>query len=308
MTFINKVKSVFKSTKSFKDLDDLIHSGSKEIILESDFVLRDAEEFNYLDGISLDVDGIIIDGNGHSIDGERKTRIFNCTAKNVTLKNIVFKNGHSTDSGGAILNTGELTLARGIFITNTSIFDGGAIENRGILNISESTFKSNFARKAAGAIFNLGGEITIKKSAFAENATVVMGHGGAIYSFGSLNISESSFLANRSEYGGAILANEGDVTIADSTFADNDAEYGGAIYNDGAKLEITKSILKGNVAMYDGGAVQNCGDLTIADSTLAENTAKNRGGIVCSVNPDYTLDNCTCKDNVPDDVFCNVYL
>ena len=53
---------------NFKYLDDLIHSGVKEIVLDSDIVLSDGEESQYLKGIKLDVDDITIDGKGHSID------------------------------------------------------------------------------------------------------------------------------------------------------------------------------------------------------------------------------------------------
>ena len=48
---------------NFKYLDDLIHSGVKEIVLDADIVLDDGEEFNYKEGIKLDVDDLIIDGN-----------------------------------------------------------------------------------------------------------------------------------------------------------------------------------------------------------------------------------------------------
>lgn len=66
-------------SKNFKYLDDLIHSGAKEIVLDSDIVLGDGEESEYEDGIRLDVDDLIIDGNGHGIDARGKARIFECT-------------------------------------------------------------------------------------------------------------------------------------------------------------------------------------------------------------------------------------
>ena len=54
---------------NFKYLDDLIHSGVKEIVLDSDIELDPTNERReYLNGIKLDVDDLTIDGNGHAID------------------------------------------------------------------------------------------------------------------------------------------------------------------------------------------------------------------------------------------------
>ena len=98
--------------ENFKYLDNLIHSGAKEIVLNSDIVLGEDEESQYLEGIELDVDELTIDGNGHAIDARRLTRIFFCTGKNIIIKNIILKNGFTKENGGAINNNegGELTI------------------------------------------------------------------------------------------------------------------------------------------------------------------------------------------------------
>lgn len=77
--------------KNFKYLDELIHRGAKEIILDSDIVLSDGEKSEYLEWIKLDVDDLDIDWNGHSTDGCWKTRIFDCIWKNINIKNIALK-------------------------------------------------------------------------------------------------------------------------------------------------------------------------------------------------------------------------
>ena len=71
---------------NFRYLDELIHSGAKEIVLDSDIVLSDGEESEYKDGIKLDVDDLTIDGNRHTIDAQGKARIFCCTGKNINIK------------------------------------------------------------------------------------------------------------------------------------------------------------------------------------------------------------------------------
>ena len=90
------------SPQNFKYLDDLIHSDTEEIILDCDIVLEGMEEYSYYEGISLDVDDLVIDGHGHYIDACKKTRIFNCTASNITIRNITLKNGFNNESGGAV--------------------------------------------------------------------------------------------------------------------------------------------------------------------------------------------------------------
>ena len=67
---------------NFKDLDDLIHkSDAKEIVLDSDIVLDDGEESEYLEGIKLDIDDLVINGNGHLIDACGKHEYSNAQAK-----------------------------------------------------------------------------------------------------------------------------------------------------------------------------------------------------------------------------------
>ncbi|MEE0025307.1 hypothetical protein [Methanobrevibacter sp.] len=41
-------------------MDELVHSGVKEIALDSDIVLDDDEESQYLNGIKLDVDDLVV--------------------------------------------------------------------------------------------------------------------------------------------------------------------------------------------------------------------------------------------------------
>ena len=70
------------SSKNFKYLDDLIHSGVKEIVLDSDIELDPTNERReYLNGIKLDVDDLTIDGNGHAIDALKSAEYFTAQEK-----------------------------------------------------------------------------------------------------------------------------------------------------------------------------------------------------------------------------------
>ena len=116
-------------SKNFRFLDDLIHSGKRNICLGSDIRLDDDEKYEHVHGIEIDVDDLVIEGMGHFIDARHFGRIFSITGRNITIKNVVFQNGYSfsrskdeetdgvyrnpilpTGYGGAIYNRGEVTL------------------------------------------------------------------------------------------------------------------------------------------------------------------------------------------------------
>ena len=172
--------------ENFRYLDDLIHSGAKEIVLTSDIVLDESEESEYVDGINLDVDDLIIEADGHTIDACGKARIFYITDKKVTLKNIVLKNGVC-----AIYNfKGVLNIFKSSILDNTADVAGGAIYNNwGELNIEDSTISNNASGCHGGAIFNFNGVVNIADSRLSNNSAI--NDGGAVYSGAELNIKNS---------------------------------------------------------------------------------------------------------------------
>lgn len=337
MGFLDKVKNALGSSENFKYLDNLIHSGVKEIVLDSDIIFSRRDESEYLEGIKLDVDGLVIDGCGYTIDAKGKSRIFYCTGKNVIIKNIILKNGFSKDSnGGAILNEGELIIMSSRLTENmVQKGSGGAIDNKGKLTVFESALNNNtvqgkYSSNCGGAIINREGcVLSITESTLTGNKA---NNGGAILNGGRLTIIESTLVENTSnDVGGAIKNDGGVLSITESTITRNTAKReGGAIYNSG-ELTITESTLTGNTAKYDGGAIYNRGELTITDSTLTENTAQKYGGAIYNTGEltitesiltentaqegsggaiclkestkKYESENCTFKDNKPDDVY-----
>ena len=152
--------------RNFKYLDELIHSGTKEIVLDSDIVLGDGEESQYLKGIRLDVDDLTIDGKGYTIDACRKVRIFHSTKDNITVKNITLKNGYQS-LGGAIYN------------------------DEGCLNIIKSVFSKNRVKEHGCAIYNNGGKVTLDDVEFVDNIRfypILPPTGDDIYNRGDLII------------------------------------------------------------------------------------------------------------------------
>lgn len=361
-----------RSFENFKYLDNLIRRGN-EIVLDCDVVLADNEDSRYANGIVVDVDGIIIDGAGHTIDARQRTRIFECRAKNVTIRNIKLINGYEYMEGGAILNSGDLTIENSAFADNRAA-NGGAILNRGDLtitgtafsrnrayiglqdrclkhmmdmppcggaiwtngnlNITGSAFAKNTAEVSGGAIFVEKVDLKMMKSRFSEN--VAYDEGGAIFKVGGISSIEKTRFSKNLAYGegGAIVNFKGELTLADSTFGQNFSwQDGGAIVN-WANLKVTDSTFienraRGLNSFGRGGAIENCfgGNsiirrsvftknaakhggaicqnerLSVTDCVLVENTASKNGGAigVCDID-NFTLNNCTLRDNTPDDM------
>jgi hypothetical protein len=101
-----------------------------------------------------------------------------CTFSN----NIANDNVNDECNGGAIYNSGKLTVNRSAFNNNTSINDDGAIFN------------------------NQQGRLIVNNSSFTGDSSSKDGYGGAIGNDGSSTINDSTFTLNSAAPGGAIWA------------------------------------------------------------------------------------------------------
>ena len=278
----------------FGYLDKKIHENkTKEILLDHDITFENYERDFYEGGIELDIDNLIIDGNGNMINGSDKSRIFIITGKNITLKNIVFKNGRShkdydnplNDNGGAIKINHDInvTIENCAFLKNMSEEDGGAIYNRGSLSITETTLNNNTAQEGSGgAIHNQGSSLSITSSTLIGNTANCDG-GAILNSEGSLSITSSTLIGNTAQEiygGGGAIYNRGSLSITETKLNNNTAQEGsgGAIFNSEGSLSITSSTLIGNTAP-GGGAIHNHGgSLSITETKLNNNTAQEGSG------------------------------
>ena len=204
-----------RTVRSFKYLEDLINSGAKRIVLDSDIVLGD-DETQHSYGISLEVDGLVIDGNGRTIDACKKRQIFHVAGRNIEIRNVTFRGGEA-DRGGAIYNRGELTLEGCSFTSSKSKRLGGALFNSGDLTVEKCSFTSNRSMDSGGAIYNEGGTLNVKKSTFKANRA--KNHGAAIGNDYISRIFSCEFLANKSRQN--VIHNKDFLEVYNTTFADN---------------------------------------------------------------------------------------
>ena len=135
---------------SFTNLADEIES--KNVVeLTHDYKFNN--ETDNKNGIDIAKDNFVLNGNGYTIDGKNWSRIFNITANNVSINDLILINGNA-EKGGAIYATGSLILNNVTFINNYAKIEGGAIGLYGnvILNCDNSDFIDNYA-EAGSAIF-----------------------------------------------------------------------------------------------------------------------------------------------------------
>ena len=248
----------------FSDLNELISCGEGEIVLNEDYIFDDSEEL--IEGIEIARDNLVIDGNNHIINGNGKSRVFDISAKNVTLKNIRFINSFSSD-GGAIINRSEgLVLENCRFLGNHG-GHGGAICNIGKnLRVIDCDFDFNSSFWSGGAIYSESDNLCIDSSSFQDNivndyfAQVPNfksnldggshGNGGAIYNErGRIHIKKTSFDFNQAMGEGSAIDNSGNMKAAECRFISNYAKDGAAVSNWGC-FKADKSVFSGNESKY----------------------------------------------------------
>lgn len=202
-------------------------------------------------------------------------------------------NDNSELQGGAILNSGKLTVADGVVFNGNAGSVGGAVSTvdaSGAAVIGDNvSFIGNTSAMQGGAYHNQRATSTIGDNAKFHNNTAIGYGGGAVYQDTDgreavLTIGDNAeFKGNKSEtsHGGAVMNfNAGDkaeMTIAGvSVFENNEATgLGGAVYNDG-KLNMGGAVFSGNKAggklndVYNAGELNFTGDVTL-DGGIAGN-------------------------------------
>ena len=78
---------------SFSNLADEIENASTTLDLTKDYTFNNETDNNK--GILITKDNFVLNGNGHTIDAKNQSRIFNITANNVTLTNLILTGGNA---------------------------------------------------------------------------------------------------------------------------------------------------------------------------------------------------------------------
>ena len=259
------------------------------------------------------------------LDGADLDRVLHIFAGQVQISGVTIRNG-SAEFGSGIFNHGgtleiynssirnnDAIVKGGIFngslgtatIKNSTISENtgshGGISNEGTVTIIDSTFSNNVVTNDLGGAIGNGdtGIMTIEGSNFSGNGSA---RGGAIFNWGSISITGSSFTGNTAGSGGAITnSGSGIATIDKSTFSENSAPDGGAIFNFGGDLTLISVTVKNNTANF-GGGIFNSDSLSLIKSMVTGNSATSGPGSGGGIfnNGSVTLTKSKVRNNQPD--------
>lgn len=188
---------------------------------------------------------------------------------------------HFVVNAGATLNVTSLILRDGF-----ANGDGGSIYSQGTVVISNTLMTNNQTdgTHSGGAIVSYG-SLTIVQSTFEDNSGA---NGGAVYprwGASTTQVDHSIFRRNHAVsptdgWGGAFLLWDGaPLVIRDSLIEENTANYGGGIYNfPGSSVVMTGTVLRANTAGYGAGIYNERATLTLNNSMLLGNLAGRSGG------------------------------
>jgi predicted outer membrane repeat protein len=183
-------------------------------------------------------------------------RIFTVQSSHVLFAGIALSNGNVAGNSGT---AGE----------------GGAIRNTGTLTVRNCTFSGNAAARG-GAIWT-GNALAVMGCTFTTNAAI---DGGAIYHWAWLEVTNSTFSSNSATgNGGGIHSVQSNITRADGfvrsvTFSQNSASSGGALYCFFAPNAPNTSALRvANTIFRRGSSGQNVsGGITSNGNNLSDDS------------------------------------
>ncbi|MDR1529848.1 MAG: hypothetical protein LBS40_05560, partial [Burkholderiales bacterium] len=108
-------------------------------------------------------------------------------------------------------------------------------------------------------------------------------HGGAIYTVGTVNVSNSTFEGNQTSFGNGGAIRAGTVNVSGSTFKNNHAGGGGGAIYAYNIANVSNSTFENNQALYFGGAIFTI-NANISNSTFIGNQAVNSSGSGGAIN------------------------
>ncbi len=180
------------------------------------------------------VDIVGAGANATIIDANHLDGIFRIAqGRTLYLSGVTLRNG-SAEQGGAINNSGTLTVTRCAITGNLGGSGGGILNEAGTLTVSQSTISANHG-SSGGGIYN-NENLFVVDSTISENDADT--NGGGIY--------------NGSVYGPPAIANVYSSTIVfNGADADADPVYGGVgggVYNGPtATFNLRNSLVAGNI-------------------------------------------------------------
>lgn len=186
--------------------------------------------------------------------------------------------------GGGLFNVGaHMTLQR------VHVTDNNAVTGAGIFNDAESsptlydcTIARNVADTGGGLYVGGASNARVERTRFTDNVAIFVG-GAIAQGAGILEVSDSYFIGNRGDAGGAITLSGGTGQFARAWFEANWAGlFGGAVLvRDGASANLSSSVFFANHSVGHGGSVMVwTATLQLSGVTLVGNSAAFGGAML----------------------------
>lgn len=217
------------------------------------------------------------------LDAQNGGRVLQITAGGVTISDLIAQNGRIAGAdGGGILSSGALTLTNVTIYSSTTDSDGGGVMTSGPLRLIDTRLISNTAGQSGGGATS-NGFMTLIGGLFERN---VSQHGGGARAFGSLSMTGTQFINNRSSaanFSGGGLKGDAASTLNGGLLQGNSGHDGGGFSGEGTALISGTQFISNTAARWGGGAfLLNAATLT--GTQFLSNTAATGGGGA------YTLD------------------
>ena len=233
------------------------------------------------EGIIVDKASLTIDGHGYTIDAKSMSRIFNATAYNVVLKNIILINGKANDGGAVYMPHGSVVNCS--FVNNTASYDGGAVYFSAFGSSVNCSFVNNTASNSGGAVYLAAGSVI--------NCSFLNNHGSYernIYLSGTQpTIINNSFLDitltlnNKKFYYGRAFTVNGTIDYGVNLKIDNLILK----VNDTAGHPFTTNVSKNGVFSFDVGA----GELAVGTYNISTTTDMNNNKYRLTTSETFTV-------------------
>ena len=276
--------AIYKSGSEYLSIDDSTFTGNKAKTDEGGAV--------YCAGKAIVSDSTFTSNSADEQGGAIYTNYIQFAGDVYFIKNT------ANDHGGAVYAVEVSGYIENLYFESNTADDGdgGAFfiyRSKNRITFFNCTFIKNCAKKGdGGAILTneyYSDTLFVTDCIFSENYAdggATDRWGGAIYCFGSLYISNSTFFKNWSEdYAGAVFVKrelniDGNSKFIGNYVKDND---GGAIWCNELKL-VENSLFYGNKADDDGGAIyiDDACKTKIVNSYFEDNSAGARGGAIYS--------------------------
>ena len=205
-----------------------------------------------------------------------------------SLANQSFTNNIADGKGGAIFNEGKMALGgnpdvhggsqNSVTFKGNNAQDGGAIYNTGDLTVQKTTFDKNTATNG-GAIYQKTSALNLNNLKFTNNTAE---KGGAIYAGegSTVTLGNNEFKGNSAQKGGLLYLENATANITadknDVVFAGNTADKGSAFYLENGTVNLNTSAGKNitfNDSIAGSGVINTSGNIILNNSVTPDEGA-----------------------------------